>query len=232
MSEPEPPGRLDPDRAIKDARSSRPPEAPEPARAPPVIDVRRYQWMIGGFGVVLLIIFSVYLYSRGGSTTPGVPAGQRLHFFVAPLAPSGPDLPANAHPRCNPAHPQRVGLNVCGREPIVLAFFAAGAGPCERQVGTLQTVSRRFPRIQFAAVAVSADRATAAKLVRQHHWTIPVAFDMTGVIGELYGISVCPIIELAGRGGVVARRLIGEHWESPAALSATVAQFAQSDGVG
>ena len=41
-----------------------------------MIDTRRYQWMIGGIGLVLVVAFSVYLYAHGGGHThPGVPAG-------------------------------------------------------------------------------------------------------------------------------------------------------------
>ena len=39
-----------------------------------MIDTRKYQWMIGGFGLLLVAIFSVYLYSHGNSNGPGVDA--------------------------------------------------------------------------------------------------------------------------------------------------------------
>jgi len=74
-------------------------------------------------------------------------------------------------------------------------------------------------------VAVNAGRAATDKLVRRRHWTIPVAYDLTGIIGQLYGVTVCPMIEIAGPGGIVAQRLIGEGWERPAALAASVRQF-------
>jgi thiol-disulfide isomerase/thioredoxin len=211
--------RLDPDMAIRaheeaDRVRIRPGE--------PVIDTRKYQWMIGGFGLFLLLIFSVYMWAHNGAGTPGVAAGQPLHRFVAPLASSDLDATANTHPRCDPAHPARRGLNVCGRRPIVLTLFALGAKPCVREVDTLQRLAASFPAVQFAAVAINADRRATAALRRRHHWTIPVAYDQTGVIGELYGMSVCPILELARAGGVVEQRLIGEHWEQPAALAAAV----------
>ena len=43
-----------------------------------------------------------------------------------------------------------------------------------------------------------------------------------GGSGALYGVSVCPLVELAKKGGVVTQRLIGSHWLSPAALAARV----------
>ncbi len=73
----------------------------------------------------------------------------------------------------------------------MLGFFVTGSGDCQRQVDALQAVSRQFSprRVQFAAVAVRAGRAPTAALVRSHHWTIPVAYDRDGAIGELYGVS-------------------------------------------
>jgi hypothetical protein len=182
--------------------------------------------MIGGFGFTLVVIFSIYLYLHNGISTPGVPAGKPLHKFVAPLATSNlNDVGANASPRCNPARPSRRGLNVCNRRPIVLAFFTVGGGPCIHEVDTMQKVSRQFPKIEFAAVAINGNRDTTDKLVRSHHWTIQVAYDVTGAIGEIYGVSVCPMIEIAGNHGIVVQRLIGEGWEQPKALAAAVARL-------
>jgi len=197
-----------------------------------VIDTRRYQWMIGGFGLTLLIAFSLYLFARGGAAaTPGVQAGRSLHRFVAPLATSGLDAAANVNPRCDPARPARRGLNVCGREPIVLAFFVLGARPCERAVDALQRVSTGYPGIEFAAVAVGSARGPTATLVRRNRWSIPVAYDLTGSVGALYGVSVCPMIELARRGGVVEQRLIGDRWGHAGALAARVRVFAAGSGI-
>jgi AhpC/TSA family len=206
---------LDPDRAIAAAGGPRDEEPLEPE-----LDTRRYRWMIGVFGIVLVIAFSVYEFTKHGVVSPGVPPGKRLHYFVAPLATIGPNLPANPSPRCDPAHPNPLALNICGREPIVLAFFVTGSGSCRREVDTLQAVSRDFAgsRVTFAAVAVNAGRDETRRLVRSHRWTIPVAFDSTGAVGGLYGVSICPMVELARPGGRVAARLIGEHWLSAAAL--------------
>ena len=43
-----------------------------------------------------------------------------------------------------------------------------------------------------------------------------------GAVGDVYGVEVCPIVELARRGGLITRRLIGEHWASPATLGPRV----------
>jgi hypothetical protein len=212
--------RLDPDRAAADRAAVN----PVPWKPEPVIDTRKYQWMIGGFGFTLVVLFSIYLYAHNGVSTPGVVKGKPLYKFVAPLATSNLNIDANANPRCNPARPARRGLNVCDRQPIVLAFFALHSA-CIQEVNTLQTVSREYPKIQFAAVAIYASKRATEKLVRLHHWMIPVAYDQSGAIGEIYGVTICPMIEVAGAKGIVVQRLIGEGWERPSALAAAVARI-------
>jgi hypothetical protein len=237
------PYRLDPDRAAAEAAApARAPVGPEPAdptgppgpsgpsgpsgpeKPQPAFDPRPYRWAIGIFGLVLLIGFSVYMFTTRGIQSAGVPPGKKLHYFVAPLASSDLNGDANVNPRCDPAHPNPRALNVCGRTPLVLGLFATGSGDCKRQIDTLQTVSRQFSpgAVRFAAVAVNAGHSAAEKLVRTHGWTIPVAYDPDGAVGAMYNVSICPMVELAQRGGIVSSRLIGDHWLAPSALAAQV----------
>ncbi len=210
------PYRLDPDRAAAGRE--------DPARPKPVIDTRPYRWAIGIFGLALVVAFSVYMFTTRGIQSTGVSPGKRLAYFVAPLASSNLNGDANVAPKCEPAHPNLQALNVCGRKPLVLGLFVTGSSDCKRQIDTLQMVSRQFPagEVQFAAVAVQASHATTARLVRSHHWTIPVAYDADGAVGALYGVSICPMVELAYRGGIVANRLIGDHWLADSALAVRV----------
>ncbi|MDE3130973.1 MAG: hypothetical protein KGL16_07450, partial [Acidobacteriota bacterium] len=202
--------------------------APHPTRRPhrdaqTMIDTRRYQWMIGGIGLLLVIAFSVFMFlAPARSNRPGVRAGRPLHRFVAPLATSNLNVPANVAPRCNPARPARRGLNVCDRAPLVLAFFATDAKPCIRAVNSLQRLSTGYPGTVFAAVALGGAKAPTLALVRKHRWTIRVAYDSSGAVAQLYDVPVCPMIEVAGRGGIVKRLLIGDRWAQPAALAAAL----------
>jgi peroxiredoxin len=220
--------RLDPDRA--GAGKTTPPSPRDaPPRDPPApaLDTRRYRWMIGIFGLALVVAISIYEFASHGVGTAGIPAGQKLHFFAAPLAASTLNGDANLDPPCTVAQHDPRALNICllaGRGPLVLAFFVTGSAECKREVDTLQRVSREFPpgEVQFAAVAVRGSHATTAHDVRAHHWTIPVAYDADGAVGQAYGVEICPLLELARPGGIVANRLVGTHWLSGPALAAQV----------
>jgi len=192
-----------------------------------VLDPRPYRWAIGVFGLGLVIAFSVYQLTSHRVATPGVPPGGRLRFFAAPLADSTLIGDANLAPPCTPARHDPRALNVCllaRRGPLVLAFFSISSRGCEQQVDALQSVATRYrgSRVQFAAVAVRAGRAPVAALARRHRWAIPVAYDRDGAVGSLYDVEICPLVELARTGGLVAERLIGNHWRSPAALAERV----------
>jgi hypothetical protein len=222
VSEDSPPHRLDPDRAAAEA-ADRARHAPEP-----VIDTRPYRRMIGAIGIGLAIVAAALLFITRGVGPVGIPAGHRLHWFVAPLATSDLVGDANLAPHCNPAHPDARALNVCPwlarRAPLVIGFFVPALSDCTREIDTVQTVSERFRpgSVQFAAVAVRTSHNRAASLVRRHHWTIPVAYDRDGAAGTIYGVQVCPLLELAYRGGVVGYRLVGDQWQAPTALQAKV----------
>lgn len=221
------PRRLDPDLAARAAAERAARRTP-----PPAIDTRRYQRMIGLLGVALVIIISISFLTTHGAGTAGIPAGKKLHFFAAPLALSNLNGDANTNPPCTAARHDPRALNIClmaARAPLVLALFVTNSSGCERQVSALQTLSSRYPpsQVQFAAVAVRTGHADARKAVLAHNWTIPVAYDADGAIGQIYGVEVCPIVELAYRGGVVARRLIGEHWASPSTLQPQVQALLQ-----
>ncbi len=222
-SEPPPLTRLDPDAPRRIAPEG---EGPGPAPAPPaapVIDTRRYGWIIGIVGLAVVIVVSVLQFATHGVGSTGVPPGQRLHFFAAPLASSTLVGDANLNPPCTLARHDLRALNVCllaGRAPLVVSFFVVGSSACERQVDALQALARRFPpsAVQFAAVAIHAGRTATARLVRARHWTIPVAEDRDGSVGGLYGVAICPMAELAYRGGIVRDRLIGDQWQTSSAL--------------
>jgi peroxiredoxin len=190
--------------------------------------------MIGIIGLVLLLAASIFGFANRGTSTIGVPAGQRLHPFAAPLGNSTLIGDPNLNPICTSARHDPRALNVCllaDRGPLVLTFFVTSSPECVREVNALQAVSARFRRggVTFAALAVNAHRAATAALIRAHHWTIPVAYDRDGAIGSVYGVAICPLTEMAYRGGVVQRRLVGDRWSSPSVLLPAVRDLIQAN---
>jgi hypothetical protein len=183
--------------------------------------------MIGFFGLALVIVVSIAFLTTHRSGTAGIPAGDKLQFFAAPLATSTLSGDANLHPPCTVADHDPRALNIClisQRSPLVMAFFVTRSAGCEKQVDALQALRPRFAanKVQFVAVAVRSNHQQARAAVRAHGWTIPVAYDADGAVGQVYGVEVCPIVELAYRGGRVQRRLIGDHWTTPEALEGQI----------
>jgi peroxiredoxin len=183
--------------------------------------------MIGLFGLALVIVISVSFLTTHGPGTVGIPAGKRLHYFAAPLATStlNGDANTNLPPACTKGPHDLRALNICllaKQAPLVLAFFVPSQTGCEHEVSALQSLSSRYPpgEVQFAAVAVRTGHSDARKAVLAHHWTVPVAYDPDGAVADIYSVEVCPVVELAYRGGVVARRVIGKT--STSALAAQV----------
>ncbi len=221
--------RLDPDKAASSPGEPRRSTEEAAASRPAAIDTRPYRWMVGIIGLAIVVGVSVYQFASHGVGDTGITAGHTLRSFAAPLASSTLNGDANDHPTCSPARHDPRALNVClmsRRGPLVLSFFVTGASQCVRQVTALQALAARFPSVQFAAVAVGASHGDTAKLVRAHHWTIPVAYDSDGRVGALYGVAVCPMAELAERGGTVRNRLIGNHWQTAVALAPKVRELA------
>jgi AhpC/TSA family len=202
-------------------------DAAPPPSTPASFLPRRYGWGVGLLAAALVIAFALYTLTSRPSSTAGVPAGQPLRAFAAPLVGSTLVGDANVNPPCTAARHDPRAMNVCllvRRAPLVLAFFVTDSAACEREISTMQALAAEpsLRRAQFAAVAVHASRTAASRAVRTHHWTIPVAYDADGALGALYGVTACPLLELAQRGGTVAERLIGEHWLNQAALAVRV----------
>jgi hypothetical protein len=201
--------------------------AAQPPTTPPLLGTRRYGWAVGALAAALVIAFTLYTLTSHANGTAGIPAGHALRLFAAPLAASTLNGDPNLSPPCTPARHDPRALNVCllvKRAPLVLAFFVTDASECVRQVDTLQVMAAqpRWRGLQFAAVAVHASHTATARVVRTHGWTIPVAYDADGSVGALYGVTACPLLELAHRGGTVAARLIGSRWLSTRTLGPRV----------
>ena len=166
-------------------------------------------------GLAALVLIAVAILNGARTDGPGsrgVPVGEELPAFAAPLA-GGEDADANVAQRsgggaagARPACEVRGDdiLNVCAlweEGPVALAFFATRSERCEDQVDVLDAADT--DGIEVAAVAIRGDQADVRATVRERGWSLPVAWDRDGAVANLYAVAVCPTITFASQGGDV-----------------------------
>lgn len=166
-------------------------------------------------GLIAFFGFALYTTFTRRGVAAGIAAGQRLPPFAAPLAVgglSGDDVNVATHPHDGQAGGRPACsvrgvsiLNVCQlyeQGPVVLALFI-DAGSCPAVLKTLGSLAPSFPQVRFAAVAVKAQAAPVARLVRGLGLSLPVGVDRDGVLGVLYRMEGCAQVTFAYRGGIV-----------------------------
>lgn len=182
----------------------------------------RYGWFVAAALVALVVYVSLNTLRSHHVASEGLKAGTKVPPFAAPLATGTvqgdvnvarrPDQgAAGRRPACSVRGPGI--LNSCQlaeRGPFVLAFVATRGGRCTRELDRLQRVSTRHPHVQLAAVSIRGDRGDLRELVRRRGWRFPVAWDRDGILANLYGVAVCPLITYALPGGTVQSTSVGE----------------------
>jgi AhpC/TSA family len=175
--------------------------------------VKRPGLFVGVLAIAAIAYITFNSARTDGPGSRGVAAGSELPAFAAPLALSRLDGDANLSDRaCQVRGPEI--LNSCQlaeRGPVVLGFFAEPADRCDDQIDVLDDMRRRFPDVQFAAVAIRGDREALRRRVRERGWRLPVGHDRDGAVANAYAVAVCPVITLAARGGKVQRTLLGSQ---------------------
>jgi hypothetical protein len=198
-------------------RPDRGPQRPAPAPPPPLPPARRstVTWIVGVVVVFAIAYITLNTLRTDAPGSRGVPVGSQLPPFAAPLATSRLEGDANLatepdqggqgnRPACSVRGPDIVNsCQLAERGPVVLAFTAARAGTCDRQIDVLQRMRSRYPDVQFAAVAIRGDRDDLRALIRRRGWTLPVAYDHDGGVANAYAVAICPTVTFAYRGGKV-----------------------------
>jgi AhpC/TSA family len=193
---------------------------------------RRYAGLLGAIVLVALAVNGVFVSPPNPT---GIPPGQRLPPFAAPLAQGNLDGEADTATHADDGEAGRVPacaergagiLNVCElyeRGPVVLALFI-DAGSCASVLASMQALSHEFPAVRFAAVAIRGERRQLRALMRRQRLTLPIGLDAEGRLATLYKVLTCPQVNFAYRGGVVqGKALLGSV--SPASLRARVREL-------
>jgi hypothetical protein len=207
-----------------DEQRSRPAEPATAEQPPPSAPPRtsRYGWIIAVAFLVWLAYITINTLRTDSPGSRGLPGGEPLPPFAAPLATSNLRGDANVatkrdqgragkRPACSVRGPEI--LNSCElaeKGPVVLAFYASRAGKaCARQLDAFELARRRFPGVQFAALAIRGDRTELRRRIRDSGWGFPIGHDEDGVVSNLYGVAGCPTTTLAYPGGIVMRSYVG-----------------------
>ena len=183
----------------------------------------RYSWFLGIVGVLLIAVVLLNTLRTESNGSAGLKKGSTAPPFAAPLAFStfGDDADVNVArkadqgrqgnvPACSVTDPGV--LNLCrlyAERPVVLIFTATRGSQCIRQLDIVERLRARLPAVAFAAVAIRGDRGDLKRLVRNHGWKFPVAYDHDGILANLYGIAVCPQLTFIRRNGRVADTAVG-----------------------
>jgi hypothetical protein len=188
---------------------------PEPRRPrEPPRPGGRYGWVVGVAFVIVIAIGLINLIPNAGKGYRGVPAGELLPPFAAPLATGGPDdKVVNIAPdkACDVRGPGV--FNICdarARQPLAMTFVANARRGCEDQLDRIEGVRREFPGVGFVGVVSRRDRSEVEALARQRGWDFPMVVDGDAALFNLYGIGDCPTTVFARRGGIANASLRGK----------------------
>jgi hypothetical protein len=182
----------------------------------------RYGWFVALAVFALIVYVSLNTLRSDHVSSRGPKVGSRLPPFAAPLALGDVDGDVNvarkagegeagAKPACSVRGPGI--LNSCQlaeRGPFVLAVLATRGTKCTRQLDVLERARATHPDVELAAVAIRGSRDDLRALVRRHGWRFPVAYDHDGILANLLGVAVCPLLTYALPGGVVHDTTVGE----------------------
>jgi hypothetical protein len=187
---------------------------PQPRPAPPPRR-GRYTWVVGIAFVLAIIVAGANLLGKEGAGYRGVPVGKRLAPFAAPLATSEHDNDVNMLKTASGGVPGACDVHLSGvvnlcdlsRRPLVITFVANGGAGCGAQLDRVERVYRSFPSVTFLGVVSRKSLHDAKAMVKENHWTFPVALDRDGQLLNLYGIGDCPTTVFSKKGGISAGSL-------------------------
>ena len=205
--------------------------SPEPEPRKPREPARpggRYGWVVGVAFMVVVVVAGANALRNSGEGYRGVPGGELLPPFAAPLAVGGPDdkdvniAPAQA---CDVRGPGV--FNICdvrARQAIAMTFVANASQGCEDQLERVEAVRREFPGVAFVGVVSRRDRAEVEAVARARRVGFPMIVDRDAALFNLYGIGDCPTTVFARKGGIANGSVRGRL--DPARLRAELRKIA------
>ncbi len=215
------------------------PPPPQPPPKPPrglasvgvSVSSRWYSRFVGFafLAVIAIAVVNGFHSVDGGSTIGDDSIGSPLVEFAVPDARGSLDGDANiAQDDCevsaNPCPPDRVrtpacevdepgALRVCDyfNRPLIISFWFTRGADCLGTEDAFDAASRRWKgRVNFLSINVRDDPAEVRQIVSDRGWQVPVGYDRDGAVSGLYGVIVCPTLQSASPGGILAGTEIGD----------------------
>jgi hypothetical protein len=208
------------------------PEKPPRRREPG----RSYMWVVGVAGVIVIAVVAINSLPNAGRGSSGPSPGEQIRKFAAPraLGPAPKDAEANIKqskdddstnnntPACEVTTPGALRICDYTSKPLVITFIVPGAKDCESFMDRIQRLRAKFPQVNFVGVVSGADRGRVDGLVRDHHWTFPVAVDHNLTLFNTYRVALCATSVFVYRGGVVRITKVEAQRYTDAQLDAAI----------
>lgn len=94
-------------------------------------------------------------------------------------------------------------------EVVLLNFFASWCGPCMGEMPAFEKLhNEKIPGLTILCVNCMEDMFTVDSLVKDEGYTFPVAYDVSGKIGEMYPTDGIPYT-LVIKNGVIEKTFLG-----------------------
>jgi len=188
------------------------------APAGPPRPAGRYTWVVGVAALIAVIVVAFNSLPNAGRGYQGPRKGERIPVFAAPLAGGEAEGDANvkqdaedadatnATPACDVELPNVLtACDLFAEKPLVLAL-SVPASDCERQLETMEALSRERDDIQFAAVVSGRSHESAREVVERTGVTFPVAVDRDLAVFNLYRVAYCSTAVVAKGGRLLEFR--------------------------
>lgn len=192
--------------------------APDPKRT-----THQYSRFVGFAFLAFAVFIGIKIVNSGSGGGVGLERGDVAPKFAAPSATGTLTGPANIfqserEAKASGRHDaacevtEKDAIRICDYfdKPLVLVVWFKKCGNCERQLDRVETMRKRFPKVNFLAVDAVDSVDNARKVVRKNGWKFPMAVDEDGAISAKYNVSAAPAIFFIYPGGRVLRTTIGE----------------------
>lgn len=104
---------------------------------------------------------------------------------------------------------------------VFLNFWATWCPPCREEMPSMEKLYQRFKDEDFVMLAVDLreSQSTVKDFAREYKLNFPILLDLTGKIGDTYGVRAIPTTYLIDRQGKLIGKAVGARdWASQEAF--------------